>query len=85
MDRKNKRGEFLPGRVAVIGLGLIVIGLTGCGSETAVTKPAEAVSAPQPTADTTKKTARKSRLLAPNADLGPRERRALKAKGELPE
>ena len=85
MDRKSTRREFLPGRVAVLGLGLMVMSFTGCGGETAVTQPSKTVSATDSTPAPKKKAARKSRLESPNADLSARERRALKAKGQLPE
>jgi hypothetical protein len=63
----------------------MVLGVGGCGGETAVSQPSKTVSSAQATVDSAKKTTRKSRSLAPNADLSARERRALKAKGQLPE
>jgi hypothetical protein len=84
MNRKRTRRGLPSGRAAVLGVVLMMLGVAGCG-ETPAPVPPKAVSATQPKPDATKKTTRKSSLLAPNADLGPRERRALKAKGQLPE
>jgi hypothetical protein len=77
-----------PGRTIVfIGLSLSVLGLSGCGGDTqpqiskSELKAVEALKA-----DTAKSKSSKSRYKneAPNADLGPKERRALKLKGQLP-
>jgi hypothetical protein len=84
MNRKSTR-TGLPSRTAVaLGLGLLVLGVSGCG-ESAAPVASKNVKTYETKVDSTKKPTRKSRLEAPNADLGPRERRALKAKGELPQ
>jgi len=62
----------------------MVLGVTGCGESPAPVPP-KIETATQSAPDSAKKTTRKSRLEAPNADLGPKERRALKAKGQLPQ
>jgi hypothetical protein len=84
MNRKSMRRERFSGRAAVLGLGLLVLGVTGCGESPAPVPP-KIETATQPAPATAKKTTKTSRLEAPNADLGPKERRALKAKGQLPQ
>jgi hypothetical protein len=84
MNRKSTRRELPAGRAAVLGIGLMVLGVTGCGESPAPVPP-KADIATQPAPATAKKTTKLSRSLAPNADLSARERRALKAKGELPQ
>jgi hypothetical protein len=87
MKRKSTRNEFLPRRVAALGLGLMVLTVTGCGDneKSSAPLPSKTEVATKPTPDSAKKATRKSRLESPNADLSARERRALKAKGQLPE
>jgi hypothetical protein len=84
MNRKNTRGERLSGRAAVLGLGLVVLGVFGCGESPAPVPP-KIETATQSAPASAKKSTKTSRLEAPNADLGPKERRALKAKGQLPQ
>ncbi len=83
MNRKSTRTGLPSRRAAVLGLGLLILGVSGCG-ESATPVPSKNVKIYETKVESKKKPTRKSRLEAPNADLGPRERRALKAKGELP-
>jgi hypothetical protein len=83
MNRKSTRRGLPSARATALGLGLLVIGVSGCGESAPVAS--KNVKTYETKVESTKKPTRKSRLEAPNADLGPRERRALKAKGELPQ
>jgi hypothetical protein len=85
MNRKSKRNLFLPVSLAALGLCVLLLGFSGCGDneKSLAPEPSKTEVATKPTPESTKKTTSKSRFLAPNADLSARERRALKAKGEL--
>jgi hypothetical protein len=73
--------------IVIAGLNLGVLGFSGCGGDTRPETPKsepKVVEAPKADAAPSKTTKSRFKNEAPNAGLGPRERRALKLKGQLP-